>query len=133
MQLPPTIISLDKHDKKKSKSGVSSDKLKDKKPAATKASKSKSSSEKVAEAPAEDAKPDEDASGSSDEDGDPEIAADPDESVKAVPRDPRKAGSQAVLRPPSTLETTLFERLEKMYGPGIKRMLTVQYRSHSPW
>lgn len=129
MQLPPTIISLNKHDKKKSKSGTSSDKRKEKKPTAPKASKSKSPSEKVAEAPAEDTKPDEDASDSSDEEGDPEIAADPEESVKAAPRDPRKAGSQAVLRPPSTLETTLFERLEKMYGPGIKRMLTVQYRS----
>ncbi|KAJ3757511.1 P-loop containing nucleoside triphosphate hydrolase protein [Lentinula raphanica] len=35
-----------------------------------------------------------------------------------------------VLRPPRTLETTLFERLESMYGPGIKRMLNVQYRMH---
>lgn len=32
------------------------------------------------------------------------------------------------LRPPRTLETTLFDRLEKMYGPGVKRMLNVQYR-----
>jgi hypothetical protein len=32
------------------------------------------------------------------------------------------------LRPPRTLELTMFERLEKMYGPGIKCMLTVQYR-----
>ena len=30
--------------------------------------------------------------------------------------------------PPRTLELTMFERLEKMYGPGIKCMLTVQYR-----
>lgn len=32
------------------------------------------------------------------------------------------------LRPPRTLETTLFDRLERMYGPRIKRVLTVQYR-----
>jgi DNA polymerase alpha-associated DNA helicase A len=32
------------------------------------------------------------------------------------------------LQPPRTLETTLFDRLERMYGPSIKRMLTVQYR-----
>jgi DNA polymerase alpha-associated DNA helicase A len=32
------------------------------------------------------------------------------------------------LTPPRTLELTMFERLEKMYGPGIKCMLTVQYR-----
>jgi DNA polymerase alpha-associated DNA helicase A len=29
-----------------------------------------------------------------------------------------------------TLETTLFDRLLKMHGPGIKRMLTIQYRMH---
>jgi DNA polymerase alpha-associated DNA helicase A len=30
----------------------------------------------------------------------------------------------------ATLETTLFDRLLKLHGPGIKRMLTVQYRMH---
>ncbi|KAF8480196.1 P-loop containing nucleoside triphosphate hydrolase protein [Russula ochroleuca] len=35
------------------------------------------------------------------------------------------------LTPPRTLELTMFERLEKMYGPGIKCMLTVQYRMHA--
>lgn len=29
---------------------------------------------------------------------------------------------------PRTLESTLFDRLEKLYGPGVKRMLTIQYR-----
>ncbi|WVR06790.1 hypothetical protein IAU60_003825 [Kwoniella sp. DSM 27419] len=32
------------------------------------------------------------------------------------------------LQPPRTLETTLFERLETLYGDGIKRVLQVQYR-----
>lgn len=32
------------------------------------------------------------------------------------------------IRPPRTLETTLFDRLERLYGPGIKRVLKVQYR-----
>jgi DNA polymerase alpha-associated DNA helicase A len=32
------------------------------------------------------------------------------------------------IKPPRTLELTMFERLEKMYGPGIKCMLAVQYR-----
>lgn len=32
------------------------------------------------------------------------------------------------LTPPRTLETTLFDRLEGMYGARIKRMLEVQYR-----
>lgn len=39
---------------------------------------------------------------------------------------------RAALRPPRTLETTLFDRLERMYGSGIKRMLKVQYRSVVP-
>ncbi|KAG6899406.1 hypothetical protein C0993_010517 [Termitomyces sp. T159_Od127] len=34
-----------------------------------------------------------------------------------------------LLRPPRTLETTLFDRLEIMYGESIKRMLTIQYSS----
>jgi DNA polymerase alpha-associated DNA helicase A len=32
------------------------------------------------------------------------------------------------LRPPRTLETTLFDRLERLHGPGIKRVLVTQYR-----
>jgi DNA polymerase alpha-associated DNA helicase A len=32
------------------------------------------------------------------------------------------------LKAPRTLETTLFDRLERIYGPGIKRLLAVQYR-----
>ena len=38
------------------------------------------------------------------------------------------ARTRSLLRPPRSLETTLFDRLEKMYGAGIKRMLNVQYR-----
>ncbi|KIM41418.1 hypothetical protein M413DRAFT_72013 [Hebeloma cylindrosporum] len=34
------------------------------------------------------------------------------------------------LVPPRTLETTLFDRLEAMYGASIKRMLQFQYRMH---
>lgn len=46
--------------------------------------------------------------------------------AKAKPGKPKRA--RAMLKPPRTLETTLFERLERMYGAGIKRMLKVQYR-----
>lgn len=35
------------------------------------------------------------------------------------------------ITPPRTLELTMFERLEIMYGPAIKRMLLVQYRMHT--
>lgn len=37
-------------------------------------------------------------------------------------------GAATHLRPPRTLETTLFDRLERLYGAGIKRVLQVQYR-----
>ncbi|WWC94533.1 hypothetical protein V866_001379 [Kwoniella sp. B9012] len=39
--------------------------------------------------------------------------------------------SRTILKPPKTLETTLFERLESIYGEGIKRVLKVQYRMNS--
>lgn len=38
------------------------------------------------------------------------------------------SNSRGLFTPPRTLEVTMFERLEKMYGPDIKCMLTVQYR-----
>ncbi|CAK5278321.1 unnamed protein product [Mycena citricolor] len=42
---------------------------------------------------------------------------------------PAKKGQE--LQPPRTLETTLFDRLERMYGGKVKRMLQVQYRMHA--
>ena len=41
-----------------------------------------------------------------------------------------KTSSSKAAHPPS-LETTLFDRLLTLHGPGIKRMLTTQYRMHS--
>lgn len=35
---------------------------------------------------------------------------------------------KSILQLPRTLETTLFDRLEQMYGTHIKRMLEIQYR-----
>lgn len=49
--------------------------------------------------------------------------------AKVVEKSPKLMG----LRPPRTLETTLFDRLERMHGPGIKRMLKVQYRLAVPY
>ncbi|KAL1715840.1 P-loop containing nucleoside triphosphate hydrolase protein [Schizophyllum commune] len=82
MQLPPTILSIDKKGKDK------------------KASKDKSKTAK-----------------------DPKTKNDKPEAATQRTRTP-------ILRPPRTLETTLFDRLEKMHGPSIKRMLKVQYRMH---
>ena len=140
MQLPPTIISIDKNRKEKSQGKISSESK------AASAKRSSTSTPKPPGKPADEvakgeddddeASADEGQAGSSDDEGDPALTVDPDEPLKSTPKDPRKAGSKPVLRPPRTLETTLFERLEKMYGPGIKRMLTVQYRSvhaHEHW
>ena len=124
MQLPPTIISIDKKEKKTKI--VPSSKKSEKKPSGGKTSKV--AADKAAPAPEPTPDDGQDASESSGGEGDPGIASDPEAPLKTAPKDPRKTGTQAVLRPPRTLETTLFERLEKMYGPGIKRMLTVQYR-----
>jgi|ERR1700722_1466744 len=51
----------------------------------------------------------------------------PDKSNIAATKE-KKKGQRSGLRPPRTLETTLFDRLEEMHGPGVKRMLNVQYR-----
>ncbi|KAJ3864268.1 P-loop containing nucleoside triphosphate hydrolase protein [Lentinula novae-zelandiae] len=80
MQLPPTVLSLDKRRKQQKSAGNGSD---------------------------DDAK---------------------SETVVAN-NEPRS--KMPILRPSRSLETTLFDRLESMYGSGIKRMLNVQYRMHN--
>ncbi|PFH51125.1 hypothetical protein AMATHDRAFT_143203 [Amanita thiersii Skay4041] len=100
MQLPPTILSLDDH-------------RKDKKQAITIESKENEAEEK-------------DGSLSPQSTTDAE-AVESDAETKANPDNDQKS---PVLRPPRTLETTLFDRLEKMYGPSVKRMLEIQYRMH---
>lgn len=137
-QLPPTILSLDKSGKEKKA---------DKKTAATKttgkAAKAKvKPSDTKAEIPQSKAGGDDDSASDSDSKGSSEDTDEEDElqPASAVPKKdvevtkdgknkvkPKKARLR-VLRPPRTLETTMFERLEKLYGPSIKRMLAVQYR-----
>lgn len=41
-----------------------------------------------------------------------------------------KEAAAATAEGPTTLETTLFDRLLALHGPSIKRMLTTQYRMH---
>ena len=72
--------------------------------------------------------------GSGDEDSDSEMLSN-DEldgglSDGVVPQMSSIISSKRVgaLIPPRTLETTLFDRLEKMYGTSIKKMLEIQYR-----
>ncbi|KAI1412651.1 DNA helicase [Hypoxylon sp. FL1857] len=49
--------------------------------------------------------------------------------VKVKGKEGDKEGERSVIKG-VTLETTLFDRLLKLHGPNIKRMLTTQYRMH---
>ncbi|KAJ7253012.1 P-loop containing nucleoside triphosphate hydrolase protein [Mycena haematopus] len=124
MQLPPTVLSVDK-------------KVKKPKIAPTPKSVQR---DKVPPPPAPEPKvPAEADSSNSESSSGTETETEPSEIQKSIPKDPppkkekpsRFKDRVPVLRPPRTLETTLFDRLEKLYGSSIKRMLQVQYRMHS--
>ncbi|KAL8776719.1 MAG: hypothetical protein Q9213_008157, partial [Squamulea squamosa] len=51
-------------------------------------------------------------------------------STKTKPQ-PNETSKHNAKSGPSTLETTLFDRLLSLHGPSIKRMLTTQYRMHA--
>lgn len=134
MQLPPTILSIDKH--KKNASGTATPKKN-----ASTVNDQKKSRESTASKPQ---LPEEDEGTSlSDTDseagsvkGDEIMAQDTTVEVsegsqpnpKPETKTRKEAKKRTGLRPPRTLETTLFDRLERMYGPDIKRLLNVQYR-----
>ena len=142
MQLPPTILSLDNHKKKKKDPVVK--KAPGKKTAPPKAKSSPKGKSVAPESATVQLPQDEDHEASSpdesDEGGDTVMRDDDD--ISPTPEDANaetvasgganppavKALRRGALEPPRTLETTLFDRLEKMYGPGIKRLLNVQYR-----
>lgn len=111
MQLPPTILSLDKSEKKTLKETLSAKK-----------GQSAKAPEKSHETKAVEVKSDDESSAS-----DGSLNEDADASTKVLT--PVLAKKTPLLRPPRTLETTLFDRLERMHGSRIKRMLKVQYRS----
>ncbi|EGO26696.1 hypothetical protein SERLADRAFT_447834 [Serpula lacrymans var. lacrymans S7.9] len=145
LQLPPTILSLNKHEKKEKTAPIA--KSQPQKQGQNKKSNSPVSSQKaVISQDKETSKPsvppvnDDESSSSSNSDsesqsGEENAVDDKDEVV--LPKDekqkrtPKQKQKKSGLRPPRTLEVTLFDRLEKMYGPGIKRMLNVQYRMHA--
>jgi DNA polymerase alpha-associated DNA helicase A len=135
MQLPPTILSTNKH--KKKTSGAATPKK-----SASTANDQKTSRESTASKPQ---LPEDDESTSpsgADSEvesikGDEVMAQDATIEVsegglqpntKPKQKSQKGAKKRTGLRPPHTLETTLFDRLERMYGPGIKRLLNVQYR-----
>jgi DNA polymerase alpha-associated DNA helicase A len=135
MQLPPTILSIDKH--KKKTSGTATPKK-----SASTVNVQEKSRESTASKPQ---LPEEDEStslGDADSEvesvkGDEIMAQDATIEVSEGGSQPnpkpekkihKEAKERTGLRPPRTLETTLFDRLERMYGPDIKRLLNVQYR-----
>ncbi|KAI0080422.1 P-loop containing nucleoside triphosphate hydrolase protein [Panus rudis PR-1116 ss-1] len=136
MQLPPTIISNDKPGDKKTKAAKVQPKAKDTKSKGGKQSVPAKSSPEPKTTKAEDGVSGSESS--SEDEGDEELADDANEQEqkkstkdgKTKEKKKSKPRERGVLRPPRTLETTLFDRLEKMYGPGIKRLLNVQYRMH---
>jgi len=140
MQLPPTILSLDNH--KKNKKDSVATKATGKKAAAPKSKSGPKEKLTVTDPPPAQATQDEDNEGNSsdksDEGGDAFMKDDGGglpletgtETSTSGGAGPPAVGAlhHGALEPPRTLETTLFDRLEKMYGPGIKRLLNVQYR-----
>ncbi|KAH7882939.1 AAA domain-containing protein [Phlebopus sp. FC_14] len=139
MQLPPTILSLDNVQKTgKAKTPANLDTRNE----ARVGVGVKPIGDSKLEAAMENAE-DHPSSSDSESDVDPEsvkgdvvIAGDPtappaDELEQDAAPSKKERTKRPSLRPPRTLETTLFDRLEKMYGPGIKRLLNVQYRMHS--
>ena len=126
MQLPPTVLSTDRKRDKTTKPTQQG-----KKHAVALSSKSTKPTSKVADSPQQPG--DEHDSDSQPTDTDSEVDAVEEVAEQVLDtslsdnnrtrkiRDP-------ILRSPKTLETTLFDRLEKMYGSSIKRMLEIQYR-----
>ncbi|KAG6860240.1 hypothetical protein C0995_013786 [Termitomyces sp. Mi166 len=117
MQLPPTILSL--NNEKKTKSALESKAAKTNK---TKGSPVPSSTQgdealdSASDSPVSDSE---------------ESELETERSRSSPPEKIMPAKARPLLRLPRTLETTLFDRLESMYGGSIKRMLTIQYRMHS--
>lgn len=115
MQLPPTILSIDKHEKKKKEINQSEGKKLVHSHIEAPRGKQSTMSPKL----------------SSDSELSDSSASDSSKSKvnnSVKPRHANKQKQSIGIRCPRTLETTLFDRLEKMYGHSIKRMLDVQYR-----
>ncbi|CAE6428013.1 unnamed protein product [Rhizoctonia solani] len=126
LQLPPTIISLNSSSVKGSTVkpvGSTSKNLKlGKSPKG--APKSKATlSDPSKEVRSTDDQSDVDSPADSGDEGD-------SAAIPQIP--PTKSRRPPRLVPPKSLEVTLFQRLEQMYGPSIKRMLTTQYRYWYP-
>jgi DNA polymerase alpha-associated DNA helicase A len=138
MQLPPTILSVDKPKESKKVPVAGNPAKKTENDGSGHKSSIASKSTSQSSFPSEDltdATPLPDTDISSDSSADEGKLSDDHNEVSMVMvvsmKDDKKnerPKKQRALRPPRSLEVTMFDRLEKMYGPGIKRMLNVQYR-----
>jgi hypothetical protein len=117
MQLPPTILSIDKSSSKTEKNNK-------------KTAPVPNTKEPILEPAEVTTVEDVKSSSEGDSDADDSVAeakaTSPKSQSTLKPSTVKK--KSRCLRPPRSLEITLFDRLEKMYGAGIKRMLNVQYR-----
>jgi DNA polymerase alpha-associated DNA helicase A len=118
MQLPPTILSLDR---KKSIVKETKAKLNPQTDAKSKA--------RVVTTPPDASK--ESANSDSESEGSESDTRDSRE--KPLLEKMNMGKRTPILRPPRSLEVTLFDRLERMYGSKIKTMLQVQYRYSLPF
>ncbi|KAH7925357.1 P-loop containing nucleoside triphosphate hydrolase protein [Leucogyrophana mollusca] len=139
MQLPPTILSIDKHKKNEKQSSLGKPKTGSVQVRSKPEGRNETASNEGPPSSSRDSGGVESGSDSGEESvsGDEVLAEDTTvptaelEERERSPKQKKKLPKRSELRPPRTLETTLFDRLERMYGPDIKRMLNVQYRMHS--
>ncbi|KAG8922443.1 hypothetical protein FRC02_011855 [Tulasnella sp. 418] len=130
MQLPPTVISTGSERKKKA---IAASSTKNVSNTSSKAGKSATKGQAAPE-PIED---ESEGEGSEEMDEVLEDEEDEDEGASTTSAPSKTSTKKAktkfkmgTLKPSKSLEVTLFDRLEKMYGRKIIKMLTVQYRMH---
>ena len=132
LQLPPTVKSIDKKEKKPNgrTPAKAPGKIHPKGESTAASAKEKGKAKAILPPPAPTPAP---TSGGGegdctlgDEDSDDEH--DPSPATKPMEGNSKKPRQLGILRPSKSLEVTLFDRMEKMWGEDIKQMLTVQYR-----
>ncbi|KAH7101714.1 P-loop containing nucleoside triphosphate hydrolase protein [Auriculariales sp. MPI-PUGE-AT-0066] len=121
-QLPPTVISTGQ---KKRAAKIT-------KPTATKVGKPTKKVQTTPTSPPAEAQTPDSQSDDSADGGNSDSAPETTVTVQLTAKiaAPKRAAAKGTLTIPKSLEVTLFDRLEQMYGPDVKRMLTMQYRMH---
>jgi len=132
LQLPPTVKSINKKDKKPNgkSPAKATGKILSKVESTATSAKAKGKAKAIlppsAPTPVPTSGGGEDDCALGDEDSDDEPEHSP--ATKPMEGKSKKPRQLGILRPSESLEVTLFDRMEKMWGEDIKQMLTVQYR-----